>query len=129
LGCIHNRTTDDPLKWAYDAVRAAPLRGALSIDVPRQHKQPKRKAQVELRSCQLTLKPNTSEHPDRQPVELTLLEVWEPHPPNGLEPLHWRLWSTEAVNRVEQARAVIAFYKLRWNIEDFGRVSKTAVIG
>jgi hypothetical protein len=52
------------------------------------------------------------------------LEVAEKNVPEGAEPLHWLLWTTEPAQTLEQALAVLAIYKLRWRIEDFHLVLK-----
>jgi len=58
-------------------------------------------------------------------VPLTLLDVREPHPQAGTEPLHWRLLTTHAVASVQDAWRIVAWYKRRWLIEQFFRVLKT----
>jgi hypothetical protein len=61
--------------------------------------------------------------PDSLP--LTLVEVREPHPPSGCEPLHWRLLTTHAAASVQDAWRIVEWYKRRWLIEQFFRVLKT----
>jgi hypothetical protein len=51
-------------------------------------------------------------------VRLTLVEVVEPDPPTGVEPLHWRLLTTHEVASVEEAWQIVAWYKLRWVIDN-----------
>jgi hypothetical protein len=58
-------------------------------------------------------------------VPLTLVDVREPHPPAGTEPLHWRLLTTHAVASVQDAWRIVEWYKRRWLIEQFFRVLKT----
>lgn len=58
-------------------------------------------------------------------VPLTLIDVREPHPQAGTEPLHWRLLTTHAVASVQDAWRIVEFYKRRWLIEQFFRVLKT----
>jgi hypothetical protein len=118
IRCRHNRTTDDPLKRVYDVVRASALLGTHSLEVPRKENQPRRSARVEVRASRVTLTPDPAHYPNRNPLRLTLVEVWEPHPPPGSEALHWRLWTTEEVHTFEEALAIVAIYKCRWRIED-----------
>jgi hypothetical protein len=115
IRCRHNRATTHPLKWAFDAVRAAPLLGTKTVNVPRHEAYAARTAQVELRACKLNLPAPTRGEP---PLELTLVEVWEPQPPAGCEPLHWLLWTTFEVLTLEQALKIVQWYKCRWRIED-----------
>lgn len=125
IRCRSNRCVDDPLAYAYQAVRATPLLGTACIDVPRTHEQPARQAEVEVRSCRLKVTPNPRHHPDRQPLEMTLVEIWEPHQLPGLEPLHWLLWTTEPVATFSQALAVARLYSSRWRVEDMHLVLKS----
>jgi Transposase DDE domain len=58
-------------------------------------------------------------------VPLTLVDVREPNPQAGTEPLHWRLLTTHAVASVQEAWRIVKWYKRRWLIEQFFRVLKT----
>ncbi len=86
---------------------------------------PARKARLELRFGRAAIR-----RPARSPrslpasVELTLVEVVEPDPPAGVEPLHWRLLTTHRVETPEQAWRVVGWYKARWAIEQFFRTLK-----
>lgn len=41
------------------------------------------------------------------------------------EKLCWILYTTEAVNAVEEARIIVRYYELRWRIEEFHKVWKS----
>ena len=58
-------------------------------------------------------------------LALNLVDVREPDPPAGMEPLHWRLLTTHPVTNAEQAWRIVEWYKRRWLIEQFFRVLKT----
>jgi hypothetical protein len=58
-------------------------------------------------------------------VALALVDVREPHPQAGTEPLHWRLLTTHAVASAQDAWRIVEWYKRRWLIEQFFRVLKT----
>jgi Transposase DDE domain len=58
-------------------------------------------------------------------LPLTLVDVREPDPQTGTEPLHWRLLTTHPVADAEQAWRIVEWYKRRWLIEQFFRVLKT----
>jgi hypothetical protein len=121
IRCAQNRRVDEcepEVTRAHQAVRSQPVLGTITIDVPRKHDQPKRKATVEIRSCQLTLDPDRSRHPNRHPLPLTLVEVWEPNPPEGIPGLRWLLWTTEPASTLEEALEVVRIYRMRWLIEE-----------
>jgi hypothetical protein len=112
------RKEDGQNDYAHAVVRAAPVLTTTAIDVPRKPNQPARTARVQVRACRVSLDPHTPQHRDRQPLELELVEVWEPEPPEGVEPLHWLLWTTEPTATAEQALSIVSIYKRRWKIED-----------
>jgi hypothetical protein len=60
-------------------------------------------------------------------VTVGLVDVRETSiPPDGSEPIHWRLLTTHTVADPAQARRVIDLYRQRWIIEEFFRTLKTA---
>jgi len=58
-------------------------------------------------------------------LPLTLVDVREPDPLAGTEPLHWRLLTTHPVANAQEAWRIVEWYKLRWLIEQFFRILKT----
>jgi hypothetical protein len=111
--------------YARPFVRASPLMGTRTIDVPRKHSQPSRQATVQIRACQVRLCPSSPQFPKRRPVDLALVEVWEENPPDDLAGLHWLLWTTEPVGNAREALRVVSIYKKRWKIEEFHLVLKS----
>ena len=67
-------------------------------------------------------RPEARSLPDR--VELRLVEVIEPAPPQGVEPLHWRLLTTHAVADAASAWRIVDWYSARWTIEQLWRLLK-----
>lgn len=61
--------------------------------------------------------------PDR--LELNFVEAIELDPPAGMEPVHWRLVTTEPVDTVEHVIDIIDIYCARWQIEEFFKAIKT----
>ena len=60
-------------------------------------------------------------------IEVWLVDLREiSTPPDGGEPIHWRLLTTHAVSTIAQARRIVDLYRLRWIIEEFFRTLKTA---
>jgi hypothetical protein len=58
-------------------------------------------------------------------LRLNFVEVREPDPPEGEEPVVWRLVTTEPVDDKEQVAAVVDAYCGRWLIEEFFKALKT----
>ena len=131
----HNRrtTSDDKL---FDAVRTGPARLQFQLYVGRQSARPKKSKQKARpkrpeRVAQMTLRYQQVELPvphhigDHRPLSLWLVHVVEEQPPAGVKRLEWFLLTTITVSSPEQAERLLAYYCLRWRIEDWHRVLKT----
>jgi hypothetical protein len=58
-------------------------------------------------------------------VTVTLVEAREVDPPEGAEPLVWRLLTSHLVATLAEARRITGFYRNRWTIEQLFRTMKT----
>jgi hypothetical protein len=87
---------------------------------------PERIAAVELRAGSVTiLRPQELRDPGLpEKVTLTLIELTEPNPPTGAEPLIWRLLTTHAAADAAAAWQIVDWYRMRWVIEQFFRTLK-----
>src|SRR6202521_4822143 len=98
---------------------ALPQQARETIDVPAKGKQPARKATVAMRYGPVSLKrpANSSDKGQPETVSLWVVNVHEIDPPEGVERVHWRLLTTHTVTTLEQARQIVAWYRMRWTIE------------
>ncbi len=87
---------------------------------------PPRDAQVQLRFGAMTLKRpcNTVEQGLPDGVDVRVVELLEPAPPAGVEPVHWILLTTHAVSTAAEAWRLVAWYQRRWTIEQLFRTMK-----
>jgi hypothetical protein len=100
--------------WFITAIPAAPGRKA-------------RLAQLEIRFSIVELcRPLHGARGLPDTVVLTLVDVREASKPDDSEPIHWRLLTTHSVTSVEDARKIVDLYRLRWRIEEYFRILKTA---
>jgi hypothetical protein len=58
-------------------------------------------------------------------LELWLVRVWEPSPPEGETPVEWLLLTTECCQTPAQIMRVVDLYRARWIIEEFFKALKT----
>lgn len=58
-------------------------------------------------------------------VRLRLVDIREIDPPEGAEAIHWRLLTTHEVADVAAAWRIVAWYRMRWVIEQLFRVMKS----
>jgi len=91
---------------------------------------PARDAVVTVRVMPVTLrrpKRNRAAEAAKLPPEVavTLVEARETHPPDGSEPIHWRLVTSHPVASMPDAARVISRYRQRWTIEQVFRTMKT----
>jgi hypothetical protein len=61
-------------------------------------------------------------------LDLWLVRVWEPDPPDGEAPVEWMLLTTEPCETTEDIIRVVDIYRARWTIEDFHKALKTGCL-
>ncbi len=120
----------------FAAIRAQPAQARLEVPVMAQSarrstrsqkarpKRPKRMATVELRWRAVEIQP-TSGFADEKPIQMNLVHVYEPEAPAASSALEWLLLTSLAVTNVDEAKAVVERYLLRWRIEDWHRILKS----
>ncbi len=135
----NNRAVNDQQKM-FEAVAQTPVRGQMRIHVASRSKRPKqgkratraarnrRDTDVVVRYMPVTMcPPKRGLSSGKPPVEVWLIHVHEPNPPpNSADPVNWYLLSTMPVNSLEDATQCVRWYCLRWRIEDWHRVLKSA---
>ena len=74
-----------------------------------------------------SVRPSNRKASDELPktIAVTLVIGREIKPVEGEEPACWLLLTTHQVNDIADARRIIAFYRLRWTIEQLFRTMKT----
>jgi hypothetical protein len=80
-------------------------------------------------AARTTLKRPTTKRPhDTSPpptLDINVVHVWEPAPPEGQDPVEWFLYTTEPIETPEQQLAIVDYYRARWMIEEFFKALKT----
>ena len=84
-----------------------------------------RNATLQLRWDAITL--GRRQYSDSRTPTLSLwaVHVFEPHPPQGEAPIEWMLFTSDRVDTVDDATAVVDHYRARWVIEDYFKALKT----
>jgi hypothetical protein len=116
----------DPLLFSF--LDSLPEMGRYQTRIPAAPGRPARTATLALRWSPLRLcRPrHTTGRELPAAVDVTVVDVREIDPPEGVEAIHWRLLTTHAIESVEQARGIVDLYRMRWTIEEFFRTLKTA---
>jgi hypothetical protein len=112
----------------FAAAARFPVAGRRTIEL-RAHDpaHPKRTAVVELRygAVEICRPRDESDRSLPPTVRLRLVDVREVDPPESVEPLHWRLLTTHQITDAAGAWQIVAWYQLRWVIEQLFRVMKS----
>jgi hypothetical protein len=110
----------------------SPLAGTRTIELPA--RLPDRaacEAKVEIRFGEVenARSANETDRTLSKTVRLCLVEMRELEPPEGVEPLHWRLLTTHEVDDLANAWQIVGWYQARWSIEQLFRVMKSQGFG
>lgn len=112
----------------FTAAGTFPLAGIRCLTLPsRSPGVPGRVAVVTLRFGEATIRRPLHEIDRTLPktLRLRLVEVREVSPPQGAEPVHWRLLTSHELAGAADAWRLVSWYKLRWIIEQVHRVMKS----
>jgi hypothetical protein len=114
----------------YEAIERTAFCDETVIDLPQRIDRAGRKVQLSMRFGSVALKRPTRTGVKHLPesVEVRFVEVVERHPPAGVTPIHWRLLTTHAIESIADAWQIVAWYKLRWIIEQFFRSMKSQAL-
>jgi hypothetical protein len=117
-------------RMLFSCPNGMPELGRVSIALPAAPGRSARTATLALRACPVEIacpSGRSAEAAAALPatVGVTLVEAVEIDPPPGVEPAHWRLLTTHAVNALADARIIVGFYRQRWTIEQLFRTYKT----
>jgi hypothetical protein len=115
---------DDEHEDLWEWLAAQPVLGRYEIAVPAKGGRSARVAQVRVRAGEVTLSGRIGA--SVQPVTLHAVLASEEDAPAGVSPICWRLLSDIPADSYESARAIIEWYRCRWEIEIFFRVIKNA---
>lgn len=104
--------------------------GTYQIDLPANTDQPARTAKIEVRVGSATMP--RSARVSRwvqtcgiQEITMRVVEAREIHPPKGVQPTRWVLWTAEDVRGFEGAWRILEYYERRPTTEDWHKAVKT----
>jgi hypothetical protein len=115
---------DDEYGHLWEWMAAQPVLGSYEIEVSAKGGQSARRAQVRVRAGEVTLSGRIGGA--MQPVSLHAVLAAEENAPDGASAIRWMLLTNIPADSYESARAIIEWYRCRWEIEIFFRVIKNA---
>ena len=112
---------------AWEQAAARPFVATREVELSATPGRAARKATLSLRYGEVEIRrPKGKGMKDLPPtVKLRLVEAVERDPPADVEPIHWRLLTTHAVDDVAMAWQIVDWYRLRWIIEQLFRLMKS----
>jgi len=113
-------------------VRTVPLgRRKVSDVMPQMRKyrvhQPReeRTATLHVRATRITLPRPPSAVTEVSSLTVNVVQVFEPQPPIGEQPVEWTLLTSEPIGTIEDIEAVVDHYRARWRIEELFKALKS----
>lgn len=122
----HPQRPAPPAQHLFEEVRGWAAQARSEIQVDATQTPAARTAQVVLSWRPLRLlPPRRQEAQHWHPLVVWAIRVWEPDPPDGVEPLEWVLLSSVPTQTAEQAQERVEWYRARWMVEDYHQGLKT----
>jgi hypothetical protein len=115
---------DDEHGYLWEWMSNQPILGCYNIEVPAKGGKSARTATVEVRASEITLSGRLGSA--TTPVSVHAIWASETHPPKGVSPIRWMLITDIPAATFDEARAIIEWYRCRWEIEIYFRIIKNA---
>src|SRR6266705_2847317 len=110
----------------FDVVGTWAAMGEQDLNLPATQQRKARVAHVILSSGSVRLvPPETAASADLRPLVVWVIRVWEPEPPQDVEPLEWVRLTSLPTQSLEQAWERVDWYRARWIVEDYHQGLKT----
>lgn len=108
------------------ALHAQPMLGVYALDVTATQKRNARRARMQVRTLDLTLRMRIDDtrHKESMPMTVVWVREWETTP-EGEKPLDWMLLTNYRVQSFDEACLVVFGYTQRWRIEEMHKAWKS----
>lgn len=84
-----------------------------------------RDATLKIRATTVEIcKPQHAQH-DAPQIQVHVVQVFEPSPPAGADPVEWTLYTTEPIDGADDLVAIVDHYRARWRIEEYFKALKS----
>jgi len=123
---LHNEETGLREGRLFEKARAAKELGNFKLRLRARDGKAARTAQLKLSWCRVVLSPPKSSKAT-EPIECSVIRVYEEKPPAGSEALEWILLSDGETEVFEQVLEAVLQYVTRWVIEEYHKALKTGL--
>jgi hypothetical protein len=110
-------------EYLLSTVRQWPSRGEQHLPLCATPKRKAREARMQISFGPLEVR--VSRKRNAPGLRLWAVRSWEPDPPLGAEAVEWILVTSCAVETLEEAKQMLAWYTARWLVEDYHQCLKT----
>jgi len=119
---------EDTSALLFGFIDGLPEAGRVNVTIPAAPGRKERPAELAIRFSPVELcKPQNGAARDLpDTIAVVLVDIREVSTPEGGEPIHWRLLTTHPVTGLDDAHRIVSLYRMRWSIEEFFRLLKTA---
>jgi hypothetical protein len=123
----HKRRPEQPApQHVFAVVRGWSAQGEQDLHLEASKQSKARTAHVVISfGCLRLLPPDSQPNRDLPPLVVWVVRVWEPEPPEGIEPVEWILLTSLPIQTVEHAWERVDCYRARWIVEDYHQGLKT----
>jgi len=123
-------TPEDQKMKLVDYLEQLPVVGTYTLDIPATKKTPARQATMEVRCGALVVpRPRNVSAWVRKngikEINMWVVEAREINAPKNIEPTHWVLLTSDAVENFADAWRILGYYEKRWLVEEFHKALKT----
>ena len=125
IRAFHDRVLAEGNGHLKEQVAKARVCGQLSVEVRARAGQAARTAKVEVRTTTMILNGPRRLEGKRPDFPANVVEVREVDAPEGVEPLHWLLLTSQPCATWAQVRRVVRLYALRWWVEEYHKALKS----
>lgn len=106
-----------------EAFNQSPKLGTYDLFISQRSGRKARTTKINLHSCPVKIiKPKD---PDAEYINVNMVVAIEATSDKSKEPISWVILTTEAVSSYEEAKKIVAYYAMRWRIEEFHKAWKT----
>jgi hypothetical protein len=120
------RPEQPPQQHLFEVVRGWSAQGEQDLELPATKQSKARTAHLAISFGSVRLLPPLSQQASNlRPLVVWVVHVWEPEPPEGVEPVEWVLLTSVPIQTLEQAAERVDWYRGRWIVEDYHQGLKT----
>lgn len=111
--------------YLFEEALKTPKQGEIKFKLRSEGGKPERDVVLAVHGTREDIRPPSRKHEKLSPQTISIVIAKEISPPEGEEPIEWRLISNLPVDTFEELELLIHHYICRWNIEIFFRTLKS----